>query len=90
MSEEYDSLAQALLGLKREMMLKNMRLLARFKALEASAAALVPEGEREAWYQRLDAESARILQVYLERFEDESPSFAAWLDDRGPDELRNL
>ena len=84
--ERFAAIANALLTIRRE----NARTLARLKALETVISESVPADEREAWHDRVNKWSARIHQDVLESLEAEHPGFAAELDDRSDDELRDI
>lgn len=83
--ERFTAIANALLTIRRE----NARTLARLKALEAVLSESVPAAQREAWYDRVNKWAARIHQEVLESLEEEHPRFAAELDDRSDEELRD-
>jgi hypothetical protein len=85
-SEKISALVEITLKLRQN----NLRTLARLKALESIVSESVPEADRTAWDDRLDKATHVIFQKYLEEFEEQSPSFAALLDDRDEDELRGL
>ena len=84
--QRFNAIADALLTIRRE----NLRTLARLKALEAATSKLIPVDKRDRWYESIDRLSEKILQEFLESFEEQHPDFAALLDDRTEDELKGI
>lgn len=85
-SRRFTAITNAFLTIRRE----NVKTLARLKALETVVSESVPEDQREEWYKRVDKWTSRIQQDLLESLERESPEFAAILDDRSDEELRDI
>ena len=82
----FKNIADHFIVVRRE----NLRTLARLKAVETLVFEFIPADKRASWQDSVDRLTNSILQELLEEFEKESPSYAALLDDRGPDELRGI
>ena len=70
--------------------MRNYRLLARMKALEAMLRGAVPEPKLDQWDRSLEREAQIILHDMLNECEKHSPGYAASIDDREPWELALL
>ena len=68
----------------------NLQTLARLKALESYVLDAVPASKKAAVGKLLGEQTNRIFQYLLEQDENRNPSFAALVDNRGPDQLTGL
>jgi len=80
------TIEDTILGLYR----KHLELAARLKALESVVFERMPASERDAWLKICNQQANRIFQQFLENVEKKSPSLAAMLDNRGPDDLEGI